>query len=100
MKKAMVAVVALMFAAMLAAPSKANAEVVFRVGIGPVVVGNVPVVVAPAPAVVVAPAPVVGSAPVVVAPGYVYPGNVVVGPGYARPYAYRYDVRRGYGWRR
>ena len=97
MKKAMVAVVALMFAMVLAAPSKANAQVVFRVGVGPVVVGNAPVVVAPAP--------VVESAPVVVAPGYVYPpvvypGNVVVGLGYARPYAYRYDVRRGYGWRR
>ncbi len=34
MKKAMVAVVALMFAAVLAAPSKANAQVLFRVGVG------------------------------------------------------------------
>jgi hypothetical protein len=55
MKKAMVAVVALMFAAVLAAPSKANAQVVFRVGVGPVVVGNAPVVEAPVP-LVVAPA--------------------------------------------
>ena len=94
MKKAMVAVVALMFAAMLAAPSKANAQVVFRVGVGPVVVGNAPVVVAPAPA------PYVAYAPGYVYPPVVYPGNVVVGLGYARPYAYRYDGRHGYGWRR
>lgn len=97
-KKAMVAVVALMFAAVLAAPSKANAQVVFRVGIGPVVVGNAPVVAAPAP--VVAPAPYVAYSPVYVYPPVVYPGNVVVSLGYARPYAYHYDVRHGYGWRR
>ena len=93
MKKAMIAVVALMFAAVLAAPSKASAQVVFRVGVGPVAV------VAPAP-VVIAPAPYVAYAPGYVHPPVVYPGNVVVGLGYARPYAYRYDVRRGYGWRR
>jgi hypothetical protein len=95
MKKAMVAVVALMFAAVLAAPSKANAQVVFRVGVGPVVVSN-----APAP-VVVAPAPYVAYAP-----AYVYPAPVVyrehawVGRGYARPYAYRHDWRHERQWRR
>lgn len=63
MKKAMVAVVALMFAAVLAAPSKANAQVVLRVGVGPAAV------VAPAPApVVVTPAPYVAYSP-----DYVYP---------------------------
>jgi hypothetical protein len=91
MKKAMIAVVALMFAALLAAPSKANAQLVFRVGVGPVVVGNAPVVVAPAPY-------------VAYAPGYVYPPVVYrehawVGREYARPYAYRYDERRDHGWR-
>ena len=100
MKKAMFAVVALMFAAVLAAPSKANAQVVFRVGVGPIVVGNAPVVVAPAPPVVVAPAPYVAYAPGYVYPPVVYPGRVVVGVGYARPYAYRYVGWRGYGWRR
>jgi hypothetical protein len=73
MKKVMVAVVALMFAAMLAAPSKANAQVVFRVGVGPVVVGNAPVLVAPPP-VVVAPAPYVAYGPGYVYPPAVYPG--------------------------
>lgn len=100
MKKAMIAVVALMFAAMLAAPSKANAQVLFRVGVGPVVVGNAPVLVAPAPPVVVAPAPYVAYGPDYAYPPAVYPGNVVVGVGYARPYAYRYGGWRGYGWRR
>lgn len=94
MKKAMIAVVALMFAAVLAAPSKASAQVVFRVGVGPVVVAS-----APAP-VVIASAPYVAYAPGYVYPPVVYPGNVVVGLGYARPYAYRYDGRRGYGRRR
>jgi hypothetical protein len=68
MKKAMIAVAGLMFAVMLAAPSKANAAVLFRVGVGPVVVGNAPVVVAPPAPVVVAPALLVAPAPVVVAP--------------------------------
>ncbi len=94
MKKAMVAVVALMFAAVLAAPSKANAQVVFRVGVGPVVVGN-----APAP-VVVAPAPYVAYARGYVYPPVVYREHAWVGRGYARPYGYRYAGRRGYGWRR
>jgi hypothetical protein len=95
MKKAMVAVVALMFAAVLATPSKANAQVVFRLGVGPVAV------VAPVPApVVVAPAPYVAYAPGYVYPPVVYPGNVVVGVGYARPYGYRYGGWREYGWRR
>ena len=98
MKKAMVAVVALMFAAVLAAPPKANAQVAFRVGVGPVFVGDAPVVVAPA--LVVAPAPYVAYGPGYVYPPVVYPGNVVVGVGYGRPYAYRYGGRRGYGWRR
>ena len=71
MKKAMVAVVALMLAAVLAAPSKANAQMVFRVGIGPVIVGNAPVVVVPAPPVFVAPAP-----------------YMAYGPGYVPPVAY------------
>jgi hypothetical protein len=99
MKKVMIAVVALMFAAVLAAPSKANAQVVFRLGVGPLVVGNAPVVVAPAP-VMVAPAPYVAYGPGYVYPPVVYPGNVVVGVGYARPYGYRYGGGRGYGWRR
>jgi hypothetical protein len=99
MKKAMVAVVALMFAAVLAAPSKANAQVLFRVGVGPVVVGNAPVVMAPAP-VVVAPAPYAAYGPGYVYPPVAYPGNVVVGVGYARPYAYRYGGWHGYGRRR
>jgi hypothetical protein len=94
MKKMMVAMVALMFAAMLAAPSKANAQVVFRMGIGPVVVGNAPFVVAPAPY-------------VAYGPGYVYPPVVYrehgwVGREYARPYAYRHEERRDRDrdWRR
>lgn len=99
MKKAMFAVVALMFAAVLAAPSKANAQALFRVGVGPVVVGNAPAIVA-APPVFVAPAPYVAYAPGYVYPPVVYPGNVVVGVGYARPYGYRYGGWRGYGWRR
>jgi hypothetical protein len=94
MKKAMFAVVALMFAAVLAAPSQANAQVVFRVGVGPVVVGNAPVVVAPA-------------SYVAYAPGYAYPPVVYreharVGREYARPYAYRHEERRDrdHDWRR
>lgn len=94
LKKTMFAVVALMFAAVLAAPTKASAQVVFRVGVGPVAV------VAPAPApVVVAPAPV-AVAPYVVAPGYVYPNVVIGGRWYPRGYAYRGYAPHYNGWRR
>jgi hypothetical protein len=96
MKKAMVAVAALIFAAVLAAPSKANAEVVFRVGVGPVVVSNAPA------SVVVAPAPYVAYAP-----AYVYPVPIVyrehawVRRGCARPYEYRrHEWRHEREWRR
>jgi hypothetical protein len=88
LKKAMFATVALMFATMLAAPSKASAQVVFRVGVGPVAV----VAPAPAPVVVAAPYPYV-------APGYVYPQVVVGARWYPRGYVYRGYVPR-YGWRR
>jgi len=94
-KKAMLGLVALMFAAALVAPSKADAQVVFRVGFRPVVVAPAPVVVAPVPVV---------AAPVAVAPGYAYPPyvypGVSVGVGfYPRTYAYRGFVHP-YGWRR
>lgn len=99
LKKAMFTVVALIFAAVLAAPAKADAQVFFRVGVGPVVFGAAPapVVVAPVP---VVPAPAVVAAPYV-APGYVYPSVVVGGRWYPRGYAYRgYAPRYRYGWRR
>lgn len=101
LKKTMIAVIALMFAVVLAAPSKANAQVVFRVGVGPVVVGTAPapLVVAPAPVVIPAPAVVAAPDPYVVAPGYVYPSVVVGGRWYPRGYVYR-GYAPHYGWRR
>ena len=101
LKKTIIALLALVFAVLLVAPSTANAQVVVGVGVGrvfPRPYGYVAV--RPAPY-VIAPAPYV-------APGYVYPyayaGPVVVGGGwYPRPYAhpYRgYAVRHEYGWRR
>ena len=87
MKTTMLAMFGLLFAMVLMAPAKANAQVV--VGVRPVAGVAFGVTVAPAPY-VVAPAPYA-----VYGPGYVYPApGVVVG---YRPYPYRY----GYydGWR-
>jgi hypothetical protein len=99
LKKSLLALFGLVFAMALITPPKANAAVMFRVGVGPVAVfAPAPFVVAPEP--YVAPAPYVAYAPGYVYPPAVYPGNVVVGVGYARPYAYRYGGWRGYGWRR
>ncbi len=96
LKKSLLALFGLVFAMALITPPKANAAVIFRVGVGPVVVGNAPVVVAPVP--YVAPAPYVAYEPGYVYPPAVYP-NVVVGVGYARPYGYRYGGWHGYGRR-
>ncbi len=100
LKKTVAALFGLVFALALITPAKANAEIIVGVGVGARPVGGY-VVARPRPYVYVAPSPYVAyAAPGYVYPPVVYPGNVVVGLGYARPYAYRYDVRRGYGWRR
>lgn len=99
MKKAVLALFGLVFALVLVAPPKANAEVV--VGVGVVSRPAYGYVVArPRPYVYVAPAPYVAYGPGYVYPPYVYPRRVVVGPECARPYAYRYAGPRRYGWRR
>jgi len=94
-KKTVLALFGLVFAMALVAPPKANAAVVVGVGVasGP---GYGYVVARPRPYVYVAPAPYVAYGP-----GYVYPayGCPRVVAGY-RPYGYRYEGRRGYGWRR
>jgi hypothetical protein len=100
LKKSMLALLGLVFAMALVTPQKANAEVVVGVGLGARPAYGY-VVARPHPYGFVAPAPYVAYAPGYVYPPVVYPGNVVVGLGYARPYAYRrYAGRRGYGWRR
>jgi hypothetical protein len=99
LKKSVAALFGLVFAVALITPPKANAEVVIGVGVGARPAYGY-VVARPHPYAYVAPAPYVAYAPGYVYPPVVYPGNVVVGVGYTRPYAYRYDVRRGYGWRR
>jgi hypothetical protein len=93
LKKSVVALFGLVFAMALITPPKANAAVVVGVGVG-VRPAYGYVAARPRPYVYVAPAPYVAYAPVV------YPGGVVVGVGYARPYGYRYGGWRGYGWRR
>jgi hypothetical protein len=87
LKKSVVMLFGLVFAVALITPPKANAEVVIGVGVGARPAYGY-VAARPYPYGYIAPAP------------YLYPGNVVVGVGYARPYGYRYDGRRGYGWRR
>jgi hypothetical protein len=111
LKKTVAALFGLVFAMALITPPKANAEVVFGVGVG-ARPGYGYVAARPRPYGYVAPAPYVAYAPGYVYPPAVYPGNVVVGVGYggwygrpyggryARPYAYRYNGGRGYGWRR
>jgi hypothetical protein len=99
LKKSMLALFGLVFAMALITPPKANAEVVIGVGVGARPAYGY-VIARPRPYVYVAPAPYVAYAPGYVYPPVVYPGNIVVGLGYARPYAYRYAGRRGYGWRR
>ena len=96
MKKMMAVAAALVFVLVIVTPSKANAAVAFRIGVGPVVVGTAPVYVAPAP-VYVAPAPL--PPPVVVYRPYAYP-RVVVGYGYRPRWGYRGFVPPPYGWRR
>lgn len=98
LRKMMIGLMTLAFAALLVAPATAHAGVVVGVGVGPVVRPYGYVGVRP----YVAPAPYVAVAPGYVAP-YVYPGPVVVsGRWYPRPYAYRVYGYRGhpYGWRR
>ncbi len=94
LKKSLAALFGLVFAMALIAPPKANAEVVIGVGVRPAY-GYV--VARPH---YVAPAPYVAYAPGYVYPPYVYVGHGYVGREYARPYAYRYDVRHGHEWRR
>jgi hypothetical protein len=103
LKKTIIALLALVFAVLLVAPSTANAQVVVGVGVGrvyPRPYGYVAV--SPGPY-VVAPAPYVAVSPGYVYP-YAYPGPVVVGGRwYPRSYAYPYRgyaVRHEYGWRR
>jgi hypothetical protein len=97
LKKTVLAMFGLVFALALVAPPKANAAVVIGVGVAPRP-GYGYVVARPRPYVYVAPAPFVAYAPGYVESPYVYPRNFVTE--YARPYAYRHDDRRGYGWRR
>jgi hypothetical protein len=99
LKKSLIALFALVFAMALVTPPKANAAVVVGVGVG-VRPGFGVVVAQPRPYAYVAPAPYLAYAPGYVYPPVVYPGNVVVGVGFARPYGYRYSGWRGYGWRR
>jgi hypothetical protein len=99
LKKSLAALFGLVFAMALITPPKANAEVVVGLCVGARPAFGV-VVARPRPYAYVAPAPYMAYAPGYVYPPVVYPGNVVVGLGYARPYAYRHEWRRGYGWRR
>jgi len=92
-KKMLLAMLGLVFAVALVAPPKANAEVVFGVGVGRPGVGVV--VAAPRPY-VYAPAPYVAYGPGYAYPGYV-PGRVIVG--YRPYYGYRHEWR-GEGWHR
>ena len=91
LKKTVAALFGLVFAMVLIAPPKANAEVVVgvraRAGYGYVAVRQRPYV-------YVVPAPYVAYAPGYVYPPVVYPGRVVVEHGY------RYDGRHGHEWRR
>jgi hypothetical protein len=98
-KKSVPALFGLVFAMALITPPKANAEVVIGVGVGARPAYGY-VAARPYPYGYVAPAPYVAYGQGYVYPPVVYPGRVVVGVGYARPYGYRYDGRRGYGWRR
>jgi hypothetical protein len=99
LKKSVAALFGLVFAIALITPPKANAEVVVGVGVG-VRPGYGYVVAGPRPQIYVATAPYVAYAPGYVYPPVVYPGRVVVGVGYARPYGCRYGWHHGYGWRR
>lgn len=105
LKKTMVVLAGVVFAAALVVPARANAQVAvgvgaggirLGVGVGPVVPRPYGYVAVPAVPYVVAPAPYVA----VVPPRYVYPGPVFVGGRwYPRPYAYRWHpVPRPY-WR-
>jgi hypothetical protein len=99
LKKSMLALFGLVFAMALITPPKANAAVVVGVGVG-ASPGYGYAVARPHPYAYVAPVPYVAYSPGYVYPPVVYPGNVVVGVGYARPYAYRYGGWRGREWRR
>ncbi len=98
-KKSVVALFGLLFAMVLITPPKANAAVVVGVGVGARPAYGY-VVARPRPFGYVAPAPYVAYAPGYAYPPVVYPGNVVIRLGYARPYGHRYAGPRGYGWRR
>lgn len=100
LKRTVLAWFGLVFTLALILPPKANAEVVVGVGVASRPVYGY-VVARPRPYVYVAPAPYVAYGPGYAYSPYFYPRHVVVGgPGYARPYAYRYAGPRGYGWRR
>jgi hypothetical protein len=94
LKKSVAMLFGLVFAMALITPPKANAEVVIGVGVGARPAYGY-VAARPHPYGYIAPAPYVAYGQ-----GYAYPGNVVVGVGYARPYGYRHEWRREYGWRR
>lgn len=98
LKKSLLALFGLVFAMALITPPKANAEVVIGVGVGARPAYGY-VVARPHTYVYAAPAPYVAYDPGYVYPPAAYPANVVVGVGYARPYAYRYAGWRGREWR-
>ena len=79
-------------------PPKANAAVVIGVGVG-ARPGYGYIVASPRPYAYVAPSPYVAYSPGYAYSPVVYPGNVVLGVGYAKPYAYRYAGWRGRDWR-
>jgi hypothetical protein len=99
LKKSVAVLFGLVFAMAFITPPKANAQVIVGVGIGARPAYGY-VVARPHPYGYVAPAPYVAYGPGYAYPPVVYPGRVVVGVGYARPYGYRYGGWRGYGWRR
>ena len=99
LKKSVAMLFGLVFAMALITPPKANAQVIVGVGVGARPAYGY-VVARPRPYAYVAPAPYVTYGPGYVYPPVVYPGRVVVGVVYARPYGYRYGGWHGYGWRR
>jgi hypothetical protein len=99
LKKSVAALFGLVFAMAFITPPRANAEVMIGVGVGAHPAYGY-VVARPYTYGYIAPAPYVAYGPGYVYPPAFYPGRAVVGVGYARPYGYRHEWRRGYGWRR